>query len=404
VPDLAVANVAFVFGLPSVSVLLGNGDGSFQPAVNYAASFPGAVAIGDFNGDAVPDLAVANEGSDSVSVLLGHGDGTFQAARNFAVGVQPGSVALGDFNGDGLPDLAVVNRGECDDFDCVSSSLSVLLGNGDGTFQAAVPFAAHNSSFLAVGDFNGDGRPDLVVANNLSGDVSVLINNTPRTANLWRVVGVGDFNGDGHADVLWFNATTGTLAEWLLDGQGNVLAGVNLSLTCGAGCSPPWQVVGVGDFNGDGFADVLWFNANTGTLAEWLLDGQGNVRAGVNLSLTCDSECSSQWRVLGVGDFNGDGFADVLWFNAETGTLAEWLLDGQGNVRAGVNLSLTCGAGCSPQWRVLGVGDFNGDGHADVLWFNADTGTLAEWLLDGQGNVMAGVNLSLTCGAGCSAQ
>jgi uncharacterized membrane protein len=109
------------------------------------------------------------------------------------------------------------------------------------------------------------------------------------------VVGVGDFNGDGYADVLWFNASTGQLSEWLLDGQGNVLATSSLSLTCGSGCFPPWQVVGVGDFNGDGYADVLWFNASTGQLSEWLLDGQGNVLATPSLSLTCGSGCSPPW-------------------------------------------------------------------------------------------------------------
>ena len=109
----------------------------------------------------------------------------------------------------------------------------------------------------------------------------------------WRVVGVGDFNGDGYADVLWFNANTGALGEWLLDGQGNVIATPILSMTCGSGCSPPWQVVGVGDFNGDGYADVLWFNASSGALGYWLLDGQSNVIATPILSMTCGSGCSS---------------------------------------------------------------------------------------------------------------
>jgi hypothetical protein len=93
--------------------------------------------------------------------------------------------------------------------------------------------------------------------------------------------------------VLWFNTNTGALSEWLLDGKGNVIAGLGLSMICGLGCYPPWQVVGVGDFNGDGRADVLWFNTNTGVLAEWLLDGKGNVIAGLGLSWTCGLGCYS---------------------------------------------------------------------------------------------------------------
>jgi hypothetical protein len=168
-PDLAVANI----GSHNVSVLLGNGDGTFQAAQNFATRFlPISVAVGDFNGDGAPDLAVANSGSDNVSVLLGNGDGTFQAAQNFATDSGPYSVAVGDFNGDGVADLAVANLN--------SDNVSVLLGKGDGTFQAAVNFATGGGPVsVAVGDFNGDGRPDLAVANFRSNNVSVLINNTP---------------------------------------------------------------------------------------------------------------------------------------------------------------------------------------------------------------------------------
>ena len=103
---------------------------------------------------------------------MGNGDGTFQAARNFAAGSFPVSVAVGDFNGDGVQDLAVAN------FD--SANVSVLLGNGDGTFRAALNFAAGSNPFsVAVGDFNGDGLQDLAVANFNSNNVSVLLNNTP---------------------------------------------------------------------------------------------------------------------------------------------------------------------------------------------------------------------------------
>jgi hypothetical protein len=180
VPDLAVANKGEpVLGLKGdVSVLLGNGDGSFQAALTFTVGkYPGSVAVGDFDGDGVPDLAVANGGSDSVSVLLGNGDGTFHKARNFATGAHPVSVVVSDFNADGVPDLAVVVNAS------VSGAVgraSVLLGNGNGTFQAAWNFGAGvGPSSAAVSDFNGDGKPDLAVANLVSVNVSVLINNTP---------------------------------------------------------------------------------------------------------------------------------------------------------------------------------------------------------------------------------
>src|SRR6266851_2174943 len=136
---------------------------------------PRSVAVGDFNGDGVQDLAVANFGSNDVSVLLGNGDGTFQAPRNFGAGSFPDSVVVGDFNGDGVQDLAVANEG--------SANVSVLLGNPDGSFQAPWNFAAGSSPrSVAVGDFNRDGLQDLAVAN-FGGppNVSVLTNNTRLT-------------------------------------------------------------------------------------------------------------------------------------------------------------------------------------------------------------------------------
>jgi hypothetical protein len=128
-PDLAVANGSSPGG--SVSLLLGRGDGTFHIAVSFAAgAAPHSVAVGDFNGDGKVDLAVANAGGDNVSVLLGRGDGTFQTAADYDVGASPYSVAVGDFNGDGKADLAVANAG--------AGTISVLLGRGDGTFQTAV--------------------------------------------------------------------------------------------------------------------------------------------------------------------------------------------------------------------------------------------------------------------------
>src|SRR5262249_4411270 len=158
----------------SVSVLLGNGDGTFQAARNFTVGRdPTSVAVGDFNGDGLQDLAVANKYFEInygiVSVLLGNGDGTFQPTR-YDVARRPSFLDASDFNGDRVHYLLVVHS--------FSNSVSVLVGNGDGTFQAARNFpVGSNPTSVAVGDFNGDGRQDLAVVNRDSGNISVLLGN-----------------------------------------------------------------------------------------------------------------------------------------------------------------------------------------------------------------------------------
>src|SRR5256886_2783678 len=190
--DLAVAQSGSTPSL--VSVLLGNGDGSFQPARIFATGQGSlSVAIGDVNGDGRPALAVADFRPTDVSVLLGNGDGTFQAPRNFATGTVPLSMAVGDVNSDGQADLAVANF----DFNIRGpNTVSVLLGNGDGTFQAAQAFSVGtNPASVAMGDFNGDVRQDLAVGNFNSDNVSVLINNTALAPNSLTVNRAGTGSG-----------------------------------------------------------------------------------------------------------------------------------------------------------------------------------------------------------------
>ena len=260
--DLAVANGTS----NTVSVLLGNGEGTFQPAVNYpAGSGPISVAVGDFNDDGKPDLAVADSGG-GVSVLLGNGNGTFQKAGNYPAGTNPMSVAVGDLNGDGYLDLAVANYG--------SNNVSVLLGKGDGTFQTAVNYAAGtNPTSVAVGDFNGDGIPDLAVAD-WGGGVSVLLGfggGTFQTAVNYAAgsnpysVAVGDFNGDGILDLAVANNGGKNVSVLLGYGDGTFQPAVNYA----ADWNP--VSVAVGDFNGDGRMDLAvanWSSNNVSILLQ----------------------------------------------------------------------------------------------------------------------------------------
>ena len=159
-----------------MSVLLDNGDGTFQAAPAFAAgSGPRSVAVGDFNRDGIRDLTVANFDSTTVSVLRGTGNGAFGAAQVFAAGSGPISVAVGDLDRDGIEDLVAANYGTTS---VAGLTVSVLRGNADGTFGAAVPLGVgERPIFVAIGDFNRDGSPDLAAANNVSNTVSVLLGN-----------------------------------------------------------------------------------------------------------------------------------------------------------------------------------------------------------------------------------
>ncbi len=320
--DLAVAHAS---GNPdtTVSILLGNGNGNFGAATNFGAGpFPESVAVGDFNGDGNQDLAVTNNISPgTVSILLGNGDGTFSDRTNFRAGDGSRSVAVGDFNGDGKQDLAIANNEGPD-------GVSILLGNGDGTFSDPTNFSAgFTPTSIAMGDFNGDGKQDLAVANYNSnpGTVSILLGNGDGTfsgpTNLsagdsptW--VAVGDFNGDGKQDLAVAISSSGTVSILLGDGNGNFGAATNFS----AGGDP--ESVAVGDFNGDGKQDLaITIYLDPGTVSILLGDGAGNFSGPVNFGVGRNPDS------VAVGDFNGDGKQDLAVANQNSGNVSILLRD-----------------------------------------------------------------------------
>jgi hypothetical protein len=305
-PDLVVTDGCQNYGgcvNGGVSVLLNNADGTgtFQSAVSYNSGgyFAQSVAIGDVSGDGTPDLVVANScasppgnwGCDvggSVSVLFGNGNGTFQPAFSYGTGsTQTAAVALGVLRGTGPPDLVTVNLCQSLDAkgDCVGySTLGVLLNNGDGTFQQAVTYASGGWAPLsaAIADVNQDGIPDLVVANTCeigncaTGGVSVLLGKgdgtffppvTYSSGGAYNYsVAVGDVNGDGIPDLVVTNAcvndTTssgckhGEVSVLLGNGDGTFQTAVNY-LSHGTA-----ESVAIGDVNGDGRPDVVVANLN----------------------------------------------------------------------------------------------------------------------------------------------
>ncbi len=223
--DLLVANECADSNCDgSVGVLLGNGDGTFRDVVTYSSggTYALSVAVADMNDDGRPDLLVAGATKGAVAVLLGNGDGTFQAATTyFTGGTYPYSLKVADLNGDGKLDLVAANSW--------SGTVGVLLGNGDGTFRTAVAYSSGDKanvaqiSSVAVADVNGDGPPDLVLTTqsmgangNNGGAVSVLFGYGDGTFQLaseyasggYQTLGVavGDVNGDGRPDLLLANS------------------------------------------------------------------------------------------------------------------------------------------------------------------------------------------------------
>lgn len=279
----------------------------------------------------------------------------------------------GDFNGDGRYD--VLWR---DDAGSMSDWLGTTAGgftNNDANAWSDVPTYWH---IAGVGDFNGDGRADLLWRND-SGAVTDwlgtaaggFINNDAnalRPAGTdYRVVGIGDFNGDGRRDILWRN-TSGSISDWLGNSNGGFTVNDTNALTAVA---LTWTVVGVGDFNGDGRADILW-RSSTGIVAEWV----GQASGGFAVNNNVNTQVDLTWKVVGVGDFNGDHASDILWRN-DDGTLSDWL--GTTGTGAFVANNSAAAVFVPTVWRVASIGDFNGDGRDDILW-RSTTGTTTDWL------------------------
>ena len=270
--DLVVANR----NSDSVSVLLGDGSGSFDPQQTFqTGSYPNSVAIGDLDGDSNLDLAVANYFGTSVSVLLGDGSGSFDPQQTFGTGDGSYSVAIGDLDGDSNLDLAVANFGS---FSNPDSTVSVLLGDGSGSFDPQQTFGTgRNPRSVVIGDLDGDSNLDLAMANFGDDNVSVLLGDgsgnftetTFAAGDGADSVAIGDLNGDGNLDLVVANRFDDNVSVLLGDGSGNF---TEITFDAGGGATS----VDIGDLNGDSNLDLAVanrFDNNVSVLIECFLSG-----------------------------------------------------------------------------------------------------------------------------------
>jgi hypothetical protein len=311
ITDLVVVNDNFDQN-GTVSVLLGNGDGTFRAPVSYSVGVqPTSVAVAALHGDGTPDLVVTNRRSDTLSLLLGNGDGTFRDAVAIPTGGGPRSVAVGDFAGDGTADLAVTQSSG-------ANAVNVFLGNGDGTFRAPVAYPTGFAPISVTAARLTGANLDLVVANELDKTVSVLLGNgdgtfqpavgyDAGTATFSDQLVVGDFTGNGIVDLVVANDSgslqvDGSLNLLLGNGDGTFQPAISQGIS-GFGASKP-KGLAVGDFarTGNlGLVDVV----QGGFLNVLLGNGDGTFRSADHILL------SGVPSGVAVGDFNHDGFLDV---------------------------------------------------------------------------------------------
>ena len=296
------------------------------------------------------------------------GSATDVLARTFG-----GRDVQNDFNGDGRSDILWRH----DD-----GRITDWLGTASGGFAPNAINSLHGVSIdwqiASTGDFNGDGRDD-ILWRNVDGRITDwlgtasggLADNAANAYNSvatdWHVIGSGDFNGDGRDDILWRN-TDGRITNWLGTSSGGFADNV---VNAYHGVPVDWRIAGIGDFNGDGRDDILWRNID-GRITDWLGTANGGFADNV---ANAYSHGGTYWQVEAVGDFNGDGADDILWTSLE-GYVTEWLGSSNGSFsdnRANVLLNV------STDWQVTQVGDFNGDGRDDILWRN-DDGRISNWL------------------------
>jgi VCBS repeat protein/FG-GAP repeat protein len=367
----------------------GNGDGTFAatPGDLSQGSSPRYVATGDFNRDGIPDIIIASSDSKKIIIRMGNGDGSFTSGSDRTTSNFPQSILVGDFNGDGKLDLAVTGS---------TNTVAILSGDGDGTFTGGSSFAIKSPAVTAVaGDFNGDGRLD-IVAGSSSSVLSILLNASaftfggalaaktdfaltadagghPATDPL--SIAAGDFDNDGNLDLAVANSVTSNVSVFLGNGAGSLTLTTASPFDAGTGAS----AIAVGDFNRDGVLDLAVVNSGAGNVSIFIGNGDGTFDPASTPTVGVGTT-----PVAAVtGDWDGDGKLDLAVANSGDDTVSILLGNGDGTFTA----SGAPSTGAGPHG--VAVGDFNGDGKLDLAVANQTDGSVSILLGTGSGTFAA---------------
>ncbi len=261
-----------------------------------------------------------------------------------------------------------------------------------------------------AGDMNRDGHADILWHNKSTGllqswnlidnsrisrvDIdAVRDNGGAQSSTPWVPMLTNDFNRDGMTDIVWHNDTTGGVEIWYMSLTSRIYR-LTVDATRdggGANVGAPWFLVGSGDFNRDGATDLLWHNENTGESQVWYMDGASRIgRATINASYDGGgANVAGDWKVVGVADFNGDQYPDILWHNDATGHTQIWYMSNYYRMsRAEVDANGDGGgAYVTAPWHIVGTNDFDRNNTADILWYNDDTHLSEVWYMSGPSRV-----------------
>ncbi|CAF3884838.1 unnamed protein product [Rotaria sp. Silwood1] len=377
--DIVVINI----GTKTIGILYGYGNGSFAVMVTYLTGenyVPTAVTVGDFNNDSQVDIAVVNTDANNVGIFLGYGNGSFtkQVTYSTRYGTRPYWVALGDFNNDNKIDMVTANH--------YDNSISIFLGHGNGSFSDVKTYGTGDGAmpmYVTVGDFNNDNKLDVavvsygtngIVVNFGLGDGTFLGGDlySTGTGSEPNTLETGDFNKDGRLDIIVSNPGSDTIGLFL-GNDSKPFANVKLGRT-GVGSQP--QSVALGDFNNDGISDIVVANYGNNNVGIFL----GLGRALFDTMLTYSTGVDSSPYFVAVEDLNNDNRSDIVVANFKTDNIA--ILLGYGNGTFTTAVIHTTGYRSRPS--AVAIADFDKDNILDIAVANSGTSTVL--LLYGNGN------------------